>query len=441
MATGGEAPAPASPTGGQVFGLVDCNSFYASVERLFRPDLVGRPVVVLSNNDGCVVARSEEAKALGIKMGDPYFRIKPYLGQERVAVFSSNYALYGDISNRVMTVLEQLAPRVSVYSIDEAFIDATGMHKLGPLVQYGQHIRQLVLQLTGIPTCVGFGPTKTLAKLANAGAKKYRTTGGVVDLSDPARQHRLMAITPVGDVWGVGRQYQKQLQGMGIETALQLAQASPALIRGQFSVVLQRTQCELNGESCLELEELPVVRQQVVCGRSFGARITELARMREQVSKYVATAAERLRGEGLAARRVSVAIRTAGFSTTGPQYSNSASSTLEAATGDTRLLVGLAMKLLASMWRDGYRYAKAEVMLSEFQPAGAEMAGQQGDLFDDPGKRQRQAALMHAIDQINASGKGRVFLASQGMQAGWGMRQQFLSPAYTTRWDQLPVVR
>lgn len=423
-----------------VFALVDCNNFYASCEKLFRPDLKHTPVVVLSNNDGCVVARCGLAKSLGIKMGAPYFKAKQELASLGVVVFSSNYPLYGDISNRVMTVLEQMAFRVERYSIDEAFLDLTGMEQLGELSDFGFRVRGRVQQWTGITTCVGIAPTKTLAKLANAGAKQYPATGGVVDLTESERQRRLMALMPVGEVWGVGRRNEEKLLSMGIHTALQLAQASPKEIRSRFSVVLERTLCELNGESCLELEEVEPARQQIVCGRSFGDRVVQLSRMREIISKYIGRAVEKLRLENQTAQNLSIAIRTSGFNPSEAQYSNTVSSRLVIPTSDTRCFTALAIELLDNIWRDGYRYAKAEVMLSEFLPAGA-VGSMQGDLFAAPDNTLRQIELMKVVDQINASGKGRIFLARQGMQAEWGMRQDFLSPAYTTRWDELPIVR
>src|SRR5690554_2352753 len=281
----------------QTFALVDCNNFYASCEKLFRPDLANVPVVVLSNNDGCVVARSKEAKDLGIKMAVPLYQVKDLLQRHNIKTFSSNYALYADISSRVMRVLESLAPQVEVYSIDEAFLDLTGVSSIQSLEAFGQHVKQSVLQWVGIHVCVGIAPTKTLAKLANHAAKKYPATGGVVDLSQRERQQKLLAITPVTDVWGVGRRLGKRLDMMGIKTALDLAKCVPATIRNSFSIVLERTVRELNGESCLDLEELPPTKQQIMCSRSFGSRITTFEQMSEAIAQYTARAAEKLRQE------------------------------------------------------------------------------------------------------------------------------------------------
>src|SRR5690554_2745934 len=302
------------------FALVDCNNFYASCERLFRPDLNGRPIVVLSNNDGCIVARSAEAKALGIKMGAPYFQIQRFLEQQGVEVFSSNYALYADISARVMTTLEEMAPRVEVYSIDEAFLDLTGVDHIIELDCFGRQVRETVGRYTGITVCVGIAPSKTLAKLANHAAKKWHATGGVVDLRDKARQRKLMSLLPVDEVWGVGRKLTQRLQSDGIKTVLDLADAQPKSIRQQYSVVLERTVRELNGESCLDLEEVTPVKQQIVCSRSFGERVTDRGVMREAVSEYAARAAEKLRIEGRTAKRVSLFMRTNRFNSHEPQY-------------------------------------------------------------------------------------------------------------------------
>ena len=420
-----------------VFALVDCNNFYASCEKLFRPDLRNTPVVVLSNNDACIVARCALAKALGFKMAAPYFQVKDELARKNVAVFSSNYALYGDISSRVLTAIESMVATVTPYSIDESWALLSDMHINVPLEQFGKQLRARVQQWTGITTCVGISTTKTLAKLANTAAKQYPATGGVVDLCDPARQRRLMALMPVGEVWGVGGRYEEKLRNQGIETALQLAQADPKMIRSRFSVVLERTLRELNGECCLEIEDLGQVRQQVVCGRSFGEQVDDIARMRQLVSTFIGRAVEKLRQEKLTAQYLSLAIRTNSYNPDGTQRRSSAGYGLAVPSNDTREFTALAMRLLATIWREGGRYSKAEIMLSDIRPVNAI----QGDLFAETAQDLRQVALMKVVDEINLSGKGRVFLARQGMKEDWGMRQEFLSPAYTTRWEDLPVVR
>lgn len=417
----------------QVIGLADCSNFYASCEKLFRPDLKHVPVIVMSSNDGCVIARSKEAKALGFKMGQPFFECRELIERNGVEVFSSNFTLYGDISQRVMTILEELCPQISVYSVDEAFILATG---IPDLLGFGRHVRSTVLQWTGIEVGIGFSQTKTLAKLANHAAKQYPATGGVVDLTDRQRQLRLMKLVPAGEVWGVGRKYAERLASLGIHTALDLAQANPKSIRQQFSVVLERTVAELNGEACQDLEEIATASQQIIRSRSFGTRVSELAKMRQAITEFTARAAEKLRSEGQVAKRLSVFIRTNAFNSREPQYSNLASITLATPSSDTRALVAGAMRVLEGIWKDGYRYAKGGIMLAELSPADAV----QGDLFASSDKP-RSAELMKVVDQINQSGVGRVFLAGQGVHQEWDMRRQFLSPAYTTRWEDLPKVR
>lgn len=420
-----------------IFALVDCNNFYASCEKLFRPDLKDTPVVVLSNNDGCVVARSREAKSLGIKMGVPAFQIKAEMQRHGILAFSSNYALYADLSSRVMRTLEEMAPRVEVYSIDEAFLDLTGIESVLSLVEFGQQVRERIGHWIGITVCVGIAPTKTLAKLANHAAKKYPATQGVVDLTNPDRQRRLLALVPVDDVWGVGRRLSKRLNALGITTALDLANASPRAIRDQFSVVLERTVRELNGESCIELEEIPPTKKQIVCSRSFGVKVTQFELLREAVCEYATRATEKLRKEQQQAKVLTVFIRTSPFKDNEPQYSNSASGELRIPSCDTRDFIELANHLLKRIWKDGFRYAKAGVMLSDFYDPGMFQPG----LFDDISTRSNSQQLMSVLDTINQSGAGKVFFAGQGTKKDWSMKREHLSPAYTTRWDQLPRVK
>jgi DNA polymerase V len=420
-----------------VFALVDCNNFYASCEKLFRPDLKDTPVVVLSNNDGCVVARSREAKLLGIKMGVPVFQIKSEMQRHGILAFSSNYALYADLSSRVMRTLEEMAPRVEVYSIDEAFLDLTGIESAISLVEFGQQVRERIGHWIGITVCVGIAPTKTLAKLANHAAKKYPATQGVVDLTNPDRQRRLLALVPVDDVWGVGRRLSKRLNALGITTALDLANASPRAIRDQFSVVLERTVRELNGESCIELEEIPPTKKQIVCSRSFGVKVTQFELLREAVCEYATRATEKLRKEQQQAKVMTVFIRTSPFKDNELQYSNSASGELLIPSCDTRDFIELANHLLKRIWKDGFRYAKAGVMLSDFYDPGMFQPG----LFDDISTRSNSQQLMSVLDTINQSGAGKVFFAGQGTKKDWSMKREHLSPAYTTRWDQLPRVK
>ena len=419
------------------FALVDANNFYASCEKLFRPDLKNKPVIVLSNNDGCVVARSKEVKALGIKTGTPIFKLQNEINKFGIALFSSNYALYGDISSRIMSVLEELAPRLEIYSIDEAFLDFSGMNANFHLETYGKHVQKTVYQYTGISVGVGIAPTKTLAKLANHAAKTYPATGGVVDLSQKSRQIKLMQITPVSEIWGVGRQISKQLELLGIKTALQLAEADPKLIRKQFSVVLERTVHELNGTSCLSLDEVSTPKKQIVSSRSFGERISEYQPMREAVASYVARAAEKLRQEKQHARSLTVFLRTNPFSEKEPYYANSATGSLRLPTDDTRDLLVLAQNLLKLIWKDGYRFMKAGIILNDFYKPDL----YQPDLFDPITLREKSKEMMSVLDKINNSNKGKIWFASQGIAKNWQMKRQHLSPAYTTSWDELPRAR
>lgn len=416
----------------RVFGLVDCNNFYVACETLFRPDLRNKPVVVLSNNDACIVSRSPEAKALGLGMAMPYFQARQLIEQNAVTVFSSNYSLYADISNRVMSTLEQLAPSVEIYSIDEAFLDCSG---IPDLPGFGRQVRQTLRQWTGMQVCVGMAPSKTLAKLANHAAKHYPATGGVVDLTDQQRQLRLMKLVPVNQVWGVGRRNAARLSDLGIHTALDLAQANPKHIRRHFSVVMERTLAELNGESCMELDDIAAPRQQIISSRSFGNKITKLASMREAICEYTAIGAEKLRKDNQVTKKLSVFIRTSGYAHQESQHGNQATLTLATPTSDTRTLVAGAMRLLEQIWQDGHGYAKAGVMLADLHPLEAI----QPDLFA-PELKTDNPALMQVIDRINQSGKGRIFLARQGMRQDWAMKQEFLSPCYTTRWADIPKV-
>ena len=422
-----------------MFALCDVNSFYASCETVFRPDLRGRPVVVLSNNDGCVIARSAEAKQIGITMGEPYFKQRDLFRRHNVATFSSNYELYADMSNRVMTTLEEMSPTVEIYSIDEAFCDLTGVRNCRVLEEFGREMRATVLQHTHLTVGVGIAPTKTLAKLANHAAKKWqRQTGGVVDLSNVERQRRLMALVPVEDVWGVGRRISKKLNAMGIKTALDLSEQSTWIIRKHFNVVLERTVRELRGEPCLELEEFAPAKQEIVCSRSFGSRIKDYEEMRQAICSYAARAAEKLRGEHQHCRFISAFVKTSPFAQNEPYYGNSASIKLLTPTQDSRDIIGAATRCLDAIWRDGHRYQKAGVMLGDFFSLGVA----QLNLFDDNAPRAGSETLMMLLDQLNAKeGKGTLYFAGQGVQQQWQMKRDMLSPRYTTRFSDLIKVK
>ncbi|MCM6692212.1 Y-family DNA polymerase [Klebsiella pneumoniae] len=421
-----------------MFALCDVNSFYASCETVFRPDLKGRPVVVLSNNDGCVIARSPEAKPF-VKMGEPYFKQKDMFRRHGIIAFSSNYELYADMSNRVMTTLEELSPRCEIYSIDEAFCDLTGVRNCRDLTDFGREIRETVLRRTHLTVGVGIAQTKTLAKLANHAAKQWqRQTGGVVDLSNPERQRKLMALLPVDEVWGVGRRISKKLEAMGIKTVLQLADTDIRFIRKHFNVVLERTVRELRGETCLGLEEFAPIKQEIVCSRSFGGRITEYHEMRQAICSYASRAAEKLRGEHQYCRFISAFVKTSPFALNEPYYGNSASVKLLTPTQDSRDIITAATKCLDAIWRDGHRYQKAGVMLGDFFSQGVA----QLNLFDDNAPRKNSEKLMEVLDHINAKdGRGSLYFAGQGIQTAWQMKREMLSPRYTTRYSDLLKIR
>lgn len=420
-----------------MFALVDMNSFYASCETAFRPDLAGRPIVVLSNNDGCVIARSAEAKKLGIKMGAPWFQLRETPFPQPLVIFSSNYELYGDMSNRVMTTLEEMCPRVEIYSIDEGFCDLTGVRNCRDLADFGREIRDTVWRNTRLRCGVGVAQTKTLAKLANRAAKEYPQTGGVVDLSNVERQRRLMALMPVEEVWGVGRRIAKKLEALGITKALQLADTDIRFIRKHFNVVLERTVRELRGESCLELEEFAPAKQEIVSSRSFGERITDYDEMRQAICSYAARAAEKLRSEHQYCRYISVFVKTSPFALKEQYYGNQAGTKLLTPTQDTRDIIAAATRCLDAIWRDGHRYQKAGIMLGDFFSQGVA----QLNLFDDNPPRADSDALMTLMDKLNKQGKGTLYFAGQGVQQTWQMKREMLSPRYTTRLAEVPIVR
>ncbi|MBP1034050.1 translesion error-prone DNA polymerase V subunit UmuC [Serratia fonticola] len=421
-----------------MYALADVNNFYASCEMLWRPDLRGHPVVVLSNNDGCVVARNQEAKKLGMAMAGPYFKVKQQLERAGGVAFSSNYELYADMSARVMTALEALVPRVEIYSIDESFLDLSSVPNCGNLELFGRQIRDKVWSETRLKIGVGIAQTKTLAKLANFAAKRWvKQTNGVVDLSSLERQRKLMNKVPVEEVWGIGRRIAKKLNAMGIESALQLADASTTMIRKRFSVVVERTVRELCGEPCLELEEFAPTKQQIISSRSFGERITEYEHMHQAICLYATRAAEKLRAERQYCRHVSAWIKTSPFATHEAYYGNSASVKLNTPTQDTRDIIAAAMRCLDAIWQPGHRFDKGGVMLQDFFSQGVA----QLDMFDEYQPRHGSEELMKVMDSINNSGRAKLWFAGQGTQQVWSMKRELLSPAYTTRLSDLPRAR
>ena len=420
-----------------MFALVDCKNFYVSAERLFRPELCGRPVVVMSNNDGCAVSRSDEAKALGIKMGQPFFDLLDLQRSHGLVMCSSNFALYADLSRRVMDTLSAMVPRIEQYSVDESFLALEGLGD--DLEAFGRDIRRRVLKEVGIPVGVGIGPTKTLAKIASFASKKWPKTGGVVDLRDPARQRRLLSlpVMTVNEVWGVGRRYGERLNEMGINRAIQLADFDHKTLRRLFGVNLERTARELLGERCFELEDSPEPKQMIACTRSFSERVYELPALAEAVASYASRAAEKLRAQCQFCQVVQVFIRTGAFTTGTAHYSRAATVPLPFPTADTRDLVMAAQAGLRAIYAAGPAYAKAGVILSNFVGTGQHTP----DLFA-PAPRANSGRLMEVMDAINRKqGRHSIRLARTAVQRSWAMKRENLSPRFTTAWTDLPVVR
>ena len=413
--------------------LVDCNNFYVSCERLFRPDLAKVPVVVLSNNDGCVVSRSNEAKALGIKMGQPWFECKTLAEEHGILAMSSNYALYADLSNRVMSVLGDYSPRREVYSIDECFVDLTGTPKLKE-VTYS--MRERVGMWTGIPVCVGVGPTKTLAKLANHVAKRHPRSKGVFNYNDlnEAQQIKLLSQITVDEVWGVGRKLTKRLATHDIKTVQDLREAHTPSLRSEFGVVMEKTQRELLGVSCIDLEEQAPNKKQIISSRSFGKPVTELAVIQDALSVFVATATEKLRAQKGRAALVQVFLFTNRFRPEQPQYNPSMAVPLPQPTNDSLVINRWVQHVAGLLWRDGYKYKKAGIMLGDISPVSMV----QGDLLEPVSSSDTR--LMQAFDGLNSRfGRGTIKLSGGGLRDEWAMRQERKSPDYTTDWLQVPI--
>ena len=424
-----------------LFGLVDVNNFYVSCERAFNPRLANVPVVVLSNNDGCAVARSNEVKALGVKMGAPWFQMKELARQHGIVALSSNYTLYGDMSNRVVSILREFSPDIEVYSIDESFLRVeTVDHLYGGATAMGQAMRRRIRQWTSLPVCAGFGESKTLAKLANHLAKKNSVFDGVCDLTaltDAQRQHWMTKIE-VGEVWGVGRRIAARLQTMGVRSVLDLATADLKLIRRQFGVVLERTVSELQGTSCLELDDLADPKQQIMASRSFGEMVEDLAELGEAVAWHIDRAAEKLRDQGSVAGAVYVFIQTNRFRQADHQYNPGVVVPLADVSDDTRALTTAALKGLRHIYRPGYSYKKCGVMLMELTAKQQ----RQETLFDDAAGRAKSAKLMVAMDAVNSVwGRGTLRTGAAGMSKGWAMRSENRSPRYTTNWVELPIAK
>ena len=430
-----------------LWALVDCNNFYASCEKLFRPDLADRPVVVLSNNDGCIVSRSAEAKALGIPMGAPEFKLRSQLRALNVAVFSSNYALYGDISARVVDILEQCCAQAEPYSIDESFLRLEAPQRAN-LPEFCRDVRQRIQRWTGITVSVGVGATRTLAKIATHVAKKHPSYGGVFSLARQERDiDRILASTPVEDVWGVGRRQARRLWAEGICTALHLKNADDIMLRRLLTVTGWRTALELRGIPCLGNDTAPVARKTLMSTRSFAQRIHGKAMLAQALSTFAVRAATRLRREGLVACGLGVHIRTArpGQAAAGERlYDQSAQCPLPLPTADSQMFIRTALEGLERIFLPGFAYAKAGVMLYGLERADAV----QGSLLAlaaglESGGDGRRQSLMRSLDNINNRfGRDTVIFGAQGMgEAPWHMRQEHRSPRLTTSWDELPLAR
>ena len=418
----------------KLFALVDCNNFYASCERLFAPKLIGQPVVVLSNNDGCIIARSNEAKALGVKMGSPYFKSKQFLKAHGVKVFSSNYALYGDLSNRVMTVLKQHEPEVEIYSIDEAFLHLTKISH-GSLAEYGRELRHTVWRHTGIPVSIGIGPTKTLAKIAATLAKKDASHPGVCDISESSVDN-ILATCDVGDVWGIGRRQTEFLHNRGIRTALQLKNCDDDWLRRNLTITGLRTAMELRGVACITLADGPVSKKSIASSKSFGYQVESLSELKEALATYIAQAAVKLRAQHALANSLQVYLTTNRFSKTVPHYSGRQVITLPEPSASTAVFIRHALPALEKLYRAGLRYQKAGVVLFGLIPESY----YQPNLFSPPDTKEKP--LMEALDTINDKwGRYTIQHGVAGFDKPWKNKQLKKSPAFTTHWKELPVVK
>lgn len=417
----------------EIFALVDCNSFYCSCEKVFNPSLNNKPVIVLSNNDGCAVSRTDEAKDLGIQMGAVYFQIKELVKKHGVKVFSSNYTLYGDMSARVMQVLSTFTPEIEIYSIDEAFLSFRGMNSYD-LNNYAKEIRKTVLQYTGIPTCIGIGPTKVLSKIANKLAKKDKNkTLGVFNLCDEDFKFKNLKSFPVEDIWGIGRQSAKKLHLHKIKTAHDLMTADPEHIRKFLTVVGARIVEELRGNSCIDLELDADDRKQIVSSRSFGRQVKDLKELQESIANHVTNAAEKLRAQKLICKSITIFIQTNPFKANSQQYFNSATVELMSGTSVTPKLIRHAYRGLDRIFRNGYEYKKAGVILNNL----VKKDFIQTDFFGNYDYL-NQDEFMKIIDQINRyHGKNTVKFAACGIDQFWKMLCELKSPCYTTRWSEL----
>ncbi|ARS35779.1 Y-family DNA polymerase [Pontibacter actiniarum] len=419
-----------------LFALVDCNNFYASCERVFNPTLEGNPIVVLSNNDGCIIARSNEAKELGLKMGQPLFEVRELVEKHRVQVFSSNYELYGDMSARVVETLSRFSPHVEVYSIDESFLDLGNFFQVD-LPAYAREIRETVRQWLGMPVAVGVAPTKTLAKLANRIAKKSPKADGVLVLTEERHIEAALKRTAAGDVWGIGGRYARKLAGLGVHTAWDLRHVTDAFAKKHLTVAGLRTVRELRGEACIDLELVPAAKQNICTSRSFGVGIYELEEVAEALTTYVVRCATKLRRQQSKAGAMTVFAMTSRFGAEGETYANCRTVTFDTPTDSEPELIRHALKALREIFRPGFRYRKTGLLLLDLVPNSSV----QLSLLDTV-DREKHAQLMQALDGLRERfGHGAVRYGAQGTEQTWGQRQEHLSPCYTTRLEDLLRVR
>ncbi len=410
-----------------MFALVDCNNFYASCERIFQPQLEGKPIAILSNNDGCVIARSNEAKALGLPMGAPAFQYQNFFRAHRVHVFSSNYPLYGDMSNRVMNILKQFTPQVEVYSIDEAFLQFEGFDQ-HDMANYGKQMKSRVQKWTGMPVSIGFGPSKALAKVANKIAKKFaERTGGVYVIDNEEKRLKALKWLPIDDVWGIGRQHSKRLQQLQVKTAYDFTQLSDAWVRKNMTVVGLRLKKDLEGVASIGLEELPAPKKMIATTRSFESNLTDFDEVKERISTFATICAQKLRQQKSACHMIYVFVRSNPFQTQQPQYRNSQLVSLPFATNSSITIGQQATKALANIFKPGVCYKKAGVVVMGLVPEKQ----RQLDLFCE--ENPRHQPLMQALDRLHKKyGSHKVKLASQDLARTWKMKQSRLSPRYTT---------
>ncbi|PRY14337.1 DNA polymerase V [Pontibacter ummariensis] len=415
-----------------LFALVDCNNFFVSCERVFDPGLEGRPVVVLSNNDGCVIARSNEAKALGLKMGQPAFEVQDLIQRHQVQVFSSNYELYGDMSARVVETLSQFSPNLEVYSIDESFLDLGNLYKTD-LQAYAKEIKATVKQWLGMPVAVGVAPTKTLAKIANRLSKKSAKAEGALVLTDKRHIEEALKRTEAGDVWGIGRRYARKLQGFGVHTAWDLRNVSDSFARKHLTVVGLRTVRELRGEPCIDLELMLQVKKNICTSRSFGQAITDLEEVGEALTTHVVRCATKLRKQKSRAGAMTVFCMTSRFAAEGEVYSNCRTVYFDTPTDSEPELIRHALKALREIYRPGFRYRKTGLLLLDLVPASSVQLS-----ILDTVDREKHGRLMETLDNLRERfGHSSVKYAAQGTEERWKLRQESLSPRYTTRLEDL----